>query len=245
MQPRPSFDRALLIPVVIGVVSILAIGWILLTSDLGESLLPPTAIPFPSTTPTRDETPPTATGTSPDAYPGPPAETLPATSTLMTESLPTPSATPTPDQIQTLPSTSTLMTESLPTPSATHTPAHFQLLPAGKYDDTNPNIDYGLYWTALKNPGTANAYKGTLHASNGIGNEASFRFTGARFRLGYQRGKNFGTVKVLIDGQSYSFHEQAFDLLWLSPQLSPGDHFVRIIHESGESINLDYIEILD
>ena len=234
MQPRPSFDRALLIPIAIGVVSILGIGWIVLTSDLGKSLIPPTAIPSsfssleagtltpsPLATPTQDETPPedTATGTSPDTYPGPPAETLP--------------------------STSTLITESLPTPSATHTPDQFQPLPAGKYDDMDPNIAYDRYWTVLKNPGTANAYKGTLHASAGIGNEASFRFTGERFRLGYQRGKNFGTVTVIIDDQPYSFHEQAFDLLWRSPQLSPGDHFVRIIHESGESINLDYIEILD
>jgi hypothetical protein len=108
----------------------------------------------------------------------------------------------------------------------------------------DPNIAYDRYWTVLKNPGTANAYKGTIHMSTGIGNEASFRFTGERFRLGYQRGTNFGTVTVIIDDQPYSFHEQAFDLLWRSPQLSPGDHFVRIIHESGESINLDYIEIL-
>ncbi len=232
MQPRPSFDRALLILITIGVVSILGIGWIFLTSDLGKSLIPPTAIPSsfssleagtltpsPSTTPTQDETPPTATGTSPDAYPGPPAETLP--------------------------STSTLITESLPTPSATQTPYQFQPLPAGKYDDTDPNIAYDRYWTVLKNPGTANAYKGTLHFSTSVGNEASFRFTGERFRLGYQRGKNFGIVTVIIDDQPYSFHEQAFDLLWGSPQLSPGDHFVRIIHESGQSINLDYIEILD
>jgi hypothetical protein len=97
----------------------------------------------------------------------------------------------------------------------------------------------------LKNPGTANAYKGTLHASTGVGNEASFRFTGEGCRLGYQRGRNFGTVTVLIDDQSYSFHEQAFDLVWRSPKLTPGDHFVRIIHQSGETINLDYIEILD
>lgn len=234
MQPRPSFDRALLIPIAIGVVSILGIGWIILTSDLGKSLIPPTAIPSsfssleartltpsPLATSTQDETPPedTATGTSPASYPGPPAETLP--------------------------STGTLITESLPTPSATHTPDQFQPLPAGKYDDMDPNIAYDRFWTVLKNPGTENAYKGTLHASAGIGNEASFRFTGERFRLGYQRGKNFGTVTVIIDDQPYSFHEQAFDLLWRSPQLSPGDHFVRIIHESGESINLDYIEILD
>jgi len=109
----------------------------------------------------------------------------------------------------------------------------------------NPNIVYDPYWTVLKNAGTENAYKGTLHVSTGIGNEAFFRFKGEGFRLGYQRGTNFGTVTVLIDDQPYSFHEQAFDLVWHSPQLSPGDHFVRIIHESGESINLDYIEILD
>ncbi len=234
MQPRPSFDRALLILIALGVVSILGIGWIFLTSDPGELLLPPTAIPSsfssleagtltatqsPSTTPTQDEIPPTATGTSPDAYPEPPAETLP--------------------------STSTLIKESLPTPSATQTPYQFQPLPVGKYyDDTDPNIAYDRYWTVLKNPGTANAYKGTLHFSTSVGNEASFRFTGERFLLGYQRGKNFGTVTVIIDDQSYGFHEQAFDLVWLSPRLSRGDHFVRIIHESGESINLDYIEIL-
>ncbi|HSL45912.1 MAG TPA: hypothetical protein VK897_20940 [Anaerolineales bacterium] len=81
--------------------------------------------------------------------------------------------------------------------------------------------------------------------STGMGNEASFRFTGTRFRLGYQRGKNFETVTVIVDDQSYRFHEQAFDLVWRSPQLSPGAHVVRIIHESGESINLDYVEILD
>jgi hypothetical protein len=234
MQPRPSFDRALLIPIAIGVVSILGIGWILSISDLGQSLISPTAIPSsispleaptlppsPLATSTRDETPPddTATETPPDSYPGPPAETLPSTSTLMTESLPTPSATYTPDQIQPL--------------------------PAGKYDDMDPNIAYDRYWTVLKNLGTKNAYQGAIHFSPAIGNEASFRFTGARFRLGYQRGKNFGIVTVIIDDQSYSFHEEAFDLLWSSPQLSPGDHFVRIIHASGESINLDYIEVLD
>jgi hypothetical protein len=234
MQPRPSSDRALLILVAIGVVSILGmilgIGWLFLRSDLRETFMPPTAVPtavpfdvrsfeteiwafYPSATPTRNQTRPTATETPPEA------ETLPSTSTLMTESLPPRSATPTPDRIQPL--------------------------PAGKYDDTNPNIDYGLYWTALKNPGTKNAYKGTLHFSAGIGNEASFRFTGQRFRLGYQRGRNFGIVTVIIDDQPYRFHEQAFDLVWRSPELSPGDHFVRIIHESGESINLDYIEILD
>jgi len=236
MQPRPPFNRSLLIPIAIGLVSILGIGWIFSISDLEESLSPPTAIPtaipfdvsslkteigffYPSATPIQDDAPPTTTESSPDADPGPLVETLPATSTLIAESLPTPSATPTPDQIQPL--------------------------PVGKYDDTDPNIAYDRFWTALKNPGTKNAYKGTIHASTGIGNEASFRFTGERFLLGYYRGKNFGFVTVLIDDESYSFHEQAFELVWRSPQLPHGDHFVRIIHENGESINLDYIEILE
>jgi hypothetical protein len=238
MQPRPSFDRGLLIPVVIGVVSILGICWIFLTSALGQRILPPTVIPSsinsfeaarrtpsPAATSTRDETPKaqtpsTATGPSPVAYPGLSAETLPSASPFITKSLPTPSATPTPENIQPL--------------------------AAGKYyDDVDPNIAYDPYWTGLKNPSTANSYKGTIHISTGIGNEASFRFTGKRFRLGYQRGRKFGTVTVLIDDQPYSFNEQAFDLVWSSPKLSPGDHFVRIIHESGESINLDYILIVN
>jgi hypothetical protein len=223
-------DRVLLIAIAIGIVSILVVGWILLAGGLGESIIPPTAIPSsvspletgtptpsPPATPTRDEPPPSATGT--EAFPGPLTEASPPTGATITASLPAPTDTPTPDQIQPL--------------------------RAGKYDDTDPNIAYDRYWTALKNPGTENAYRGTIHVSSGVGNEASFRFTGQGFRLGYQRGTNFGTVTVIVDDQPYSFHEQAFDLLWRSPELSPGDHFVRIIHESGESINLDYIEILD
>ena len=236
MQPRPSFDRALLIPIAIGIVSILGIGWILWTSHPGGTPVPatvvPTAMPFdpssletqvlsfyPSATPTRRETSLTATGTSPAAYPAPLEETLPSTVTFITETL-------------------------LP-PSATYTPERIQPFRAGRYDDTDPNIAYDPYWTALKNPSTTNAYKGTIHASVDTGSEAFFRFTGTRLRLGYQRGKSFGTVTVIIDDQSYSFHEQAFDLVWRSPTLPPGDHFVRIIHESGESINLDYIVILN
>jgi hypothetical protein len=236
MQPRSSFDRALLIPVVISIVSILGICLIFLTSGLGKIFPHPTATPSrfspleavrrtpsPSAISAQDETPPTATGTTPDASLEPATETPPATSTMVTE-----------------------ITESLPTPSATPTPDRIQPLQAGRnYDDTDPNIAYDQYWTALKNPSTVNSYKGTIHASFDAGSKASFRFTGKRFLLGYKRAKSFGTVTVIIDDEPYSFDEQAFDLVWRSPELSPGDHFVRIIHESGQSINLDYIEILD
>ena len=125
-----------------------------------------------------------------------------------------PSATSTLDETpptatETLPVTSTLITENPPTASATPTPDGVQPLAAGRrYDDTDPNIAYDQFWTALKNSSTVNAYKGTIHVSNSTGNEASFRFTGKAFLLGYQRGVNFGTVTVLIDGQPYSFHEQ-------------------------------------
>ena len=237
MQPRPPFDRSLWIPIAISIVSILGLWWLFSTTNLRLRFAPPTAVPtaapidigpleteaasfFPSLTPTEEESPPTATATRSVAYPGPLDETLPLTGTLVTE--PPPTAT------------------------ATSTPEHIQLLTAGRrYDDTDPNIAYDRFWTALKNLSTVNEYKGTIHASNRIGSEASFRFTGERFILGYKRGRSFGTVTVIIDNESYSFHEQAFDLVWRSPELSSGDHFVRIIHESGESVNLDYIDIVE
>lgn len=233
MQPRPSFDRTVLMLLVIGVVSILGIGCLFLTSDLGHTPVisataPPsgfssvessTLTPSPSAPPTHNEIRLTTTQHSPDSNPESATGTLPARSTFSGQ--------------------------SLPTSSTIDTPVQMQSLSAGQHDDTDPNIAYDPYWTALKNPGTRNAYKGTIHASTGIGNEASFRFTGTRFFLGYQRGRNFGTVTVIIDDQEYSFHEQAFDRVWRSPELSPGDHFVRIIHHSGESINVDYIVILD
>jgi hypothetical protein len=235
MRHHPSFDRELLIPIAVGVVSILGLVWIFLTNYRNESPLPPTAeptaIPFEaslhetrtlppprSATPTPEETPPTTIGTSPDSYPGPLAETPPPASTLVLESQPT--------------SFATLALDGPPP------------LPIGKYDDTNPNIAYDRFWAFRMNSGTKYAYKGTLHTSNSIGNELSFRITGQRFSLGYQRGRNFGTVTVMIDNQPYSFHQEAVGNIWQSPQLSPGTHSVRIIHESGESVNLDYIEVL-
>jgi hypothetical protein len=231
MQPRPPFNRELLIIIVVGLVSILGLVWIFLATNRSEPPIPPTleptTMPFeaspvetgtlpppPPATPTLGETPPTATGTSPEAYPGPPAETLPSASTLVSESGPT----PTPDEMQ-------------------------PLAAGRKYDDTDPNIFYDRFWAFKVNSGTAYAYKGTLHISTSSGNEASFRFTGQQFFLGYQRGMNFGIVTVIIDDQPYSFHEEALGNVWLSPQVSPGTHFVRLIHESGESINLDYIEV--
>ena len=63
--------------------------------------------------------------------------------------------------------------------------------------------------------------------------------------MGYKRGMSFGTVTVFVDDQPYSFNEEDFALVWRSPKLPPGYHFVRILHESGESINLDYIQILE
>ena len=234
MQPRPSINPELLIVIAVVFVALFALGWIFLTNYRSPPpvtpTLEPTTIPSeispletrtlrpsPSATPTFEEMPPTATETSPEFYPGPPAETDPPDNTPTIESLPDLDVTPAPGQAQPL--------------------------AVGKYDDTDPNIAYDRFWTFETNSGTKFAYKGTLHISNSIGNEVFFRFTGQRFILGYQRGRNFGTVTVIIDNQTYSFHEQAFGNVWRSPQLSPGTHSVRLIHENGQSINLDYIEV--
>jgi hypothetical protein len=234
MQPRFPLDRARLTPIILGIVLILGLGGILsacgpvkpsitMTATATHSSLRPleTATLALSYTapPLKDEALPTATGTGPNAYPAPSTEATPSATLFITETLPPPSDTPTPDFIQPL--------------------------RGGKYDDVDPNIAYDPYWVALKNQSTASAYLGTIHASNNAGSEASFRFKGKRFSLGYKRGRGFGTVTVLVDGQSYSFQEEAFDLVWNSPTLSSGDHFVRIIHDSGQAVNLDYILIVE
>src|SRR5689334_9820559 len=115
MQPRSSFDRTLLIPVVISIVSILGICLVFLASGVGRSAVTPTVIPSrfspleaatrtpsPSATSTDDEIPLTTGVTRFDAALGPATETPPSTSTVITESLSTPSATPTPARIQPL-----------------------------------------------------------------------------------------------------------------------------------------------
>lgn len=234
MPPRFLFNRARLIPIFIGVILILGLGGILsacvpgkpsitMTTTATPSSLGPletaTLTPSPTAPPLKDETLPTATGSGPDAYPGPSTET---------PAFETPS-----------------VTETLPPPSATFTPDFLQPLGNGKYDDVDPNIAYDPYWVALKNASTVRSYLGTIHASYNAGSQASFRFKGKRFLLGYKRGKGFGTVTVIVDGQSYSFNEEAFDLVWHSPTFPSGDHFVQIIHESGESVNLDYIVIVE
>jgi hypothetical protein len=232
MQLRFPPDHARLIPIALGAVLILGLGEILSACGPVKPAIPMTTTasslrPLETATlalsytapPVKDETLPTATGTGPDAYPGPSAGTTPSATTFLTETLPAPSDTPTPDFIQPL--------------------------RGGKYDDVDPNIAYDPYWVALKNQSTASSYLGTIHASNNVGSEASFRFTGKRFSLGYKRGRGFGVVTVMVDNQSFSFQEEAFDLVWHSPSLTPGDHFVRIIHESGQAVNLDYILIVE
>ena len=217
MQPRPSLDLELLTLIAVGVVSTLVLGWFFLTND--QNMLPITPTIEPTAIPS-DVTP------------------------LATRTRLPPSATPT--QEETLPPTPETTPVAYPGPPAeAFTPDPDQLLPIGKHDDTDPRIDYDRYWTYEMNSGTSFAYKGTLHISPGIGNEATFQFIGQGFYLGYQRGRNFGIMRVVIDGQPYRFHQQAFDRIWRSPQLSPGTHSVKLIHESGETINLDYIEILD
>ena len=215
MQPRPSLDLELLTLIAVGVVSTFVLGWFFLTND--PNMLPITPTIEPTAIPS-------------DVTPLPTRTRLP------------PSATPT--QEETIPAATESTPVAYPGPPA-ETPEPDELLPVGRHDDTDPRIDYDRYWTFRMNSGTSFAYKGTLHISPGIGNEASFHFTGQRFYLGYQRGRNFGIMTVMIDGQPYSFHQQAFDRIWRSPELSPGVHSVKLIHESGQTINLDYIEILD
>ena len=215
--PRPSLDLELLILIAVGIVSTLALGWFFLSNN--QTQLPPT--------PTIE-----------------PTVTLSDIGSLPTRTRLPPSVTPTATQEEPLATATDATPVAYPGPPAEAVTPD-QLLPVGKHDNTDPRINYDRYWTSEMNSGTSFAYQGTLHISPGIGNEASFQFSGQRFYLGYQRGRNFGIMTVMIDGQAYRFHQQAVDRIWRSPALAPGIHSVRLIHETGETVNLDYIEILE
>jgi len=113
---------------------------------------------------------------------------------------------------------------------------------SSKYDDTNPNIGYGGEWTVQSTSGTA--YQGTLHISNTIGNYITLTFEGQQMELGYQSASDSGTLVITIDEEEYVL-DQFTNNIWVSPKLTSGTHYAIIFHESGDIINLDYINILD
>jgi hypothetical protein len=235
MNNQPGFDRELLIPIVVGGLSVVGIIMVLL---VGRSLNAPAEVPAtPSSTPFQyvylgtepaittlvvdgSELPPTEEPVeeeSGDVFP-PPAV---ATPIILTPPNGTRTATSTRTRAPTVTSNSSA--------------------PANTYDDTDSRIDYSEGWISLT--GVNGAYEETLHISNTVGNSVTFSFTGTEIHVFYQAGPSLGTMTITID----SFGEPAISQAqgttqikeWVSDILSSGNHTVDIQHAGGGSINID------
>ena len=244
MNKKPFSDRGLLIPIGIGVFSIAGIFIALLLGNLNDSRVDDsetrTATPFKYAllaTETQSPTLGSETDTPEATFPEETISIIPITTPE--EEFLIVSAT-TPSQINTL-----VINNSFPsTATATATPTFGEALPltVGKYDEADLSIVYSSGWTIQTN--VESVYLGTRHVSNATGNDVSFSFVGQRMHLGYQRVFGSGTILITIDDEQFTLAQTAGNI-WISPQLDNNEHFVVIIHETGDSVNLDYISIFD
>jgi hypothetical protein len=110
-----------------------------------------------------------------------------------------------------------------------------------RLDDTDPLLDYDGGWVSETK--VANAYQGTLYISNTPDSDVLFSFTGQQLVIGYMGRAGLGTMTISIDDTDFVLN-QSTGREWTSPQLTNEEHFVILIHETGASVNLDYINIL-
>lgn len=238
MENKPTFDRGLILPIILGVFSIFGICLVLLLARLlafrGVTTVEETSTPyqflflgtepgFSTTTPEEDE----------EATPTEAPITF-TSSTPKSEETVVPLASPTRTQT---PSGSL---------SATPTAASNAPLNPGTYDDTDSRITYNGNW--IPQTGVSDVNKNTLHVSNTLENSVTFRFIGEQVRIFYQSGSGLGTIRINLDGLEYDLDESA-DVVtqneWPSPLLINGTHTVTITHLSGGAVNIDMIIVPD
>ena len=255
MENRPAFDGGLLLPILLGIFSIIGIAVVLL---IGRSLnSPPPVSASPSATQFQY------------IYLG----TEPAITTPLTEisEIPVPTEPPV-DQpvdvtpgvgsptsliptpiILTQPNTTSTSTGNAPftnTPNQLFTPTATATLStaivANTYDDTDIRLHYAGSW--VNQTGVSGAYQNTLHISNANGNTVTFSFTGDEFHVFYQAGPSLGSMTVTIDrlgGPAISQAQSQTQIKEWTPDetLQVGTHEIIIAHSGGGSINIDSIVV--
>jgi hypothetical protein len=232
MDDHPIRDKSLLVPLLISAISLLGIFSVLaLTWRAGqnpESFTTPTVAPFQYLL--------LATETAFLPPPEAPTEILPTPTEVLAEEATTPMETTEPIGIA---------TDEFFTPTITITadPIFTKSVPmtAGTYDDADSKIIRKGTWN---NQDNVDAHQKTLLVSNTVGNYVAFSFTGLQMILGYQSSDNAGNVTMNIDELEVTI-TQLVGNAWFSQELGPGTHYVILTHESGTTVNLDYIEILN
>jgi hypothetical protein len=241
MNNRPPIDRELLIPILIGGLSVVGIVVVLLIgyarNTPAEVTMTPSSTPFqyiylgtePAITTLvveGSELPLTEEPITEEPFPEEPV--------LIATTRP-PVATPI---ILTLPNTTRTLTS---TPSRAPTATSSTAAAANTYDDTDSRLSYNGNW--VSQTGVSGAYQDTLHISSAVGNSVTFSFTGTEFHLFYQAGPSLGTITITIDsfGEPPISQAQSTTQIreWMSDTLSSGNHIVVIAHAGGGSINID------
>lgn len=252
MDTQPAVDRSLLIPISIGVFSIVGIMVVLLVGRWLNA--PPEVAPTPSATPfqyvflaTEPGFIATPAGGSEFPLTEEPADeepgvVTPAFTTVTSAAVSTPPIL-TPPNAATTP-TGNLPGINTPTPTrqATSTVTPGSPVAANTYDDTDSRLTYSGNWLPQTN--VSGAYQGTLHISDSIGNFVSFTFIGDEIQLYYQAGASLGTVTITFDNETLGTQlSQAQGGVWVYSLDTAGQHTVVITHSSGGSVNIDRLVI--
>jgi hypothetical protein len=245
MDKQPFSDRGLLLPIGIGVFSVLGIFVILLSVYLDK--------PQAAVSTTRTATPfkylLLATETLiPVIEPGATDPELAASDPELEASDPEQTFPEEPEQESPTfsaagpPQATTLANNTLQPSGAIPATAPAALSVRERYDDADSRLEYDGDWDNQIIVG--NAYQGTLSVSSTIGNDLTLTFVGQQIIIGYLGGSNLGSITISIDDDEFQL-DQSNGKEWTSPQLADTEHFVIIVHEDGDSVNLDYINVLD
>ena len=236
MDNKPAFNRELILPILLGVLSVVGIGLVFVFGRLSDERL---AIPAPDTeTPFRF------------AYLG----TEPGLSTLTPEATDTPLPTETEiilEPVTLAPSANTAVIlptgqTLLPSRTYTYTPSPTLASVLSKVDDTYFELLYSGDWDSQSN--VADTYQNTLHISFTVGNSVSFTFVGEQVIVSFQSGPSLGTIEINLDGLLFDVDQSSSNtelVNWASSILIRGTHTLVISHLSGGSVNLDSITIPD
>ena len=234
MDNKPSFDRELILPILLGGLSVIGIGIVFMWGRLSNARQ---AIQAPDTeTPMRF------------VYLG----TEPGLSTLTPEatSTPVPTATelvlPPPDVLASpsVTNTSIVLPTGLPPRTATPSPSATISSVLRKIDDNDFELLYDGDWDNQSN--VTGTYQNTLHISFTVGNSVSYTFTGQQVIVSYQAGSSLGRIGITLDGFTFEVDQSSSQtglVEWQSAVLVRGTHTITITHISGGSVNIDSITI--
>ena len=121
------------------------------------------------------------------------------------------------------------------------------VLTAGTYDDGDTGVDYAGVWSTVVQ-GTAT--NGLVHRSDVTGSVTEVVFSGRQISFIYTKNLSLGSLAVYLDDIQVATIDQSnvnfFDQkVWNSPELSAGQHTLRLVHLGGGTIYVDGFIVRD